>query len=60
MLIVEKLKAKGLVVEVKEGYVHNKAVNSRGGGTIEPQIKLQWFVDVNKPVVAKFKGLLIS
>ena len=50
-LIVEKLKAKGLVVETKEGYVHNKAVNSRGGGTIEPQIKLQWFVDVNKPAV---------
>ena len=50
-LIVEKLQKKGLVTAVKEDYVHNKAVNSRGGGTIEPQIKLQWFVDVNKPVV---------
>ncbi len=50
-LIVEKLKAKGLLVAVKEDYVHNKATNSRGGGTIEPQIKLQWFIDVNKPAV---------
>lgn len=50
-LIVEKLQAKGLVVKIEEGYVHNKAVNQRGGGTIEPQIKLQWFMDVNKEVV---------
>lgn len=50
-LIVEKLQSKGLVVKVEEGYVHNKAVNQRGGGTIEPQIKLQWFMDVNKEVV---------
>ena len=50
-LIVEKLKAKGLLVKVDEGYVHNKAVSQRGGGTIEPQIKLQWFIDVNKKVV---------
>lgn len=50
-LIVEKLKAKGLLVAIKDDYVHNKAVNSRGGGTIEPQIKLQWFIDVNKKVV---------
>lgn len=50
-LIVEKLQSKGLVVKTEEGYVHNKAVNQRGGGTIEPQIKLQWFMDVNKEVV---------
>ena len=48
--IVEKLKTKGLVVKVDEGYVHNVATNSRGGGTIEPQIKRQWFVAVNKAV----------
>ncbi len=58
-LIVQKLQDKGLVVAVKEGYVHNKAVNSRGGGVIEPQIKLQWFVDVNKPAVA-WKGQTLS
>ncbi len=58
-LIVEKLQKKGLVTGVKEDYVHNKAVNSRGGGTIEPQIKLQWFVDVSKPVV-DWKGKKMS
>ncbi len=51
-LIVEKLKAKGLIVKVDEKYVHNVATNSRGGGLIEPQIKKQWFVMVNKK--AKF------
>ncbi len=50
-LIVEKLKAKGLLVKVDENYVHNKATNSRGGGAIEPQIKLQWFIDVNKEII---------
>jgi valyl-tRNA synthetase len=50
-LIVEKLKSKGLLVKSDENYVHNKAVSQRGGGSIEPQIKLQWFIDVNKEVV---------
>ncbi len=50
--IVEKLKAKGLVSKVDEGYVHNVSTNSRGGGIIEPQIKRQWFIAVNKE--AKF------
>ncbi len=49
--IVEKLKEKGLLVKIDENYVHNKATSQRGGGTIEPQIKLQWFIDVNKSVV---------
>ncbi len=49
-LIVEKLKAKGLIVKVDEGYVHNVATNYRGGGIIEPQIKRQWFIAVNKEV----------
>src|SRR3989338_2553967 len=48
-LIIEKLQKKGLVARVDEKYVHNVAINSRGGGTIEPQIKRQWFVMVNKP-----------
>lgn len=46
--IVEKLKEKGLLVKMDENYTHRLATNSRGGGTIEPQIKEQWFVDVNK------------
>ena len=48
-LIVEKLKEKGLLVKTDEGYVHNVATNSRGGGLIEPQIKKQWWLGVNKP-----------
>jgi valyl-tRNA synthetase len=47
-LIVEKLRTKGLVVK-EEPYVHNVATAERTGGIIEPQIKLQWFVDVKKP-----------
>ena len=53
--ILDKLKSKGLLVSVDENYMHNLATNSRGGGVIEPQIKLQWFVDVNRPVV-EWKG----
>ena len=58
-LIVEKLKSKGLLVKVDENYVHNKAVSQRGGGGIEPQIKLQWFIDVNKEMVP-WKGEQMS
>jgi valyl-tRNA synthetase len=50
-LIVEKLKSKGLLVNIKEDYVHNVALSQRGKGMIEPQIKEQWFIDVNKRVV---------
>ncbi|HSX40934.1 MAG TPA: valine--tRNA ligase, partial [Candidatus Saccharimonadales bacterium] len=50
-LIVEKLKQKGLLVKVDEHYIHSIATNYRGGGVIEPQIKRQWFVDVNKEFV---------
>lgn len=50
-LIVEKLREKGLVEKIDENYVHAVAVNSRGGGTIEPQIIEQWFVSVD----TKFK-----
>lgn len=53
--IVEKMKAKGLLLNVDENYVHNVAINERGKGVIEPQIRLQWFVDVNKEVV-EWKG----
>jgi len=53
--IVEKLAKKGLLVKTDEDYVHNIARNERGKGVIEPQIKMQWWVDVNKPVV-EWKG----
>lgn len=49
--IVEKLAQKGLLVKTDDNYIHNVAINERGKGMIEPQIRLQWFVDVNKPVV---------
>ena len=44
---VSVLQEKGLIVSEKE-YVHNIAVSSRGGGKIEPQVKKQWFIRVNK------------
>jgi len=53
--IVEKLEQKGLLVKVDDNYMHNIAINERGKGIIEPQIRLQWFVDVNKPAV-EWKG----
>lgn len=58
-LVVEKLESKGLLVKRDDNYVHNKAVSQRGGGTLEPQIKLQWFIDVNKPAV-NWKGKKMS
>lgn len=53
--IVNKLAGKGLLVKTDENYVHNIALNDRGKGVIEPQIRLQWFIDVNKEVV-EWKG----
>lgn len=44
---VAVLREKGLIVSEKE-YTHNIAVSSRGGGKIEPQVKQQWFIKVNK------------
>ncbi len=57
--IVEKLKAKRLLVSVDNNYMHSLALNSRGKGLIEPQIRLQWFIDVNKPAVS-WKGKKLS
>jgi valyl-tRNA synthetase len=48
--IVEKLREKGLLVK-EDPYTHNVATAERTGGTIEPQIKLQWFVDVDRPFI---------
>ena len=53
--IVALLEEKGLLVKTEKNYRHAVAVNERGKGKIEPQIRLQWFVDVNKPAV-KWKG----
>ncbi len=48
--IVEKLKNKGLLISVDENYVNRVATAERTGGLIEPQIMLQWFINVNKPI----------
>ena len=48
--IVAKLQEKGLLVKTDDTYTNNLSTNSRGGGTIEPQIKKQWFIAVNKAV----------
>ena len=53
--IVKKLKEKGLLISVQDNYEHNIATNFRGGGIIEPQIRLQWFIDVNKKAI-NWKG----
>ncbi len=54
--IIEKLRSKGLV-EREESYTHNVSTAERTGGLIEPQIKLQWFVDVTKEVPGRGKSL---
>ena len=46
--VVEQLQRKGLVESIDDSYVHRIATNSRGGGIIEPQIKKQWFMSMNK------------
>ncbi len=51
--IVEKLKDKGLLVSVDEDYTNRVATAQRSGGTIEPQIMLQWFIDVNKKIPSR-------
>ncbi|MBT3835417.1 valine--tRNA ligase, partial [Candidatus Peribacteria bacterium] len=50
--IVKKLDKKGLLLKVDEDYEHRVAVSYRGKGKVEPQIKEQWFVDVNKEVIS--------
>jgi len=48
-LVVKWLKEKGLL-QKEEEITHNVATAERTGGVIEPLPKLQWFVNVNKPV----------
>ncbi|MBP6042276.1 valine--tRNA ligase [Candidatus Saccharibacteria bacterium] len=49
--VIEILDKKGLLVSSDDNYTHSLALNSRGKGVIEPQIMLQWFIDVNKPAI---------
>jgi len=57
--IVEKLDKKGLLVKVDENYEHTTATSSRGGAIVEPQVKEQWWIDVNKKAV-DWKGKKMS
>lgn len=51
--IVDKLKSKGLLVSVDENYINRVATAERTSGVIEPQIMLQWFIDVNKKIPSR-------
>ncbi len=51
-LIIEKLKAKGLLEKVDENYKHVLRVCYKCDTIIEPQIKDQWFINM-KPLAAK-------
>ncbi len=51
--IVEKLKKKGLLVSIDENYINRIATAERTNGMIEPQIMLQWFIDVNKKIPSR-------
>lgn len=48
--IIEKMESKGLIEKVDEDYVHNVATAERTGEMIEPQIKEQWWINVNKSI----------
>ena len=50
--VVEWLKAQELL-EKEEDITQNIATAERTGGVVEPLPKLQWFVDVNKPIAAR-------
>lgn len=51
-VIVEWLKSEGLL-EKEEPIKQNVSTAERTGGIIEPLPKLQWFIDVNKPVPSR-------
>ncbi len=51
--IVEKLQIKGLLVSIDENYINRVATAERTSGIIEPQIMLQWFIDVNKKIPSR-------
>ncbi len=46
-LIVEKLKEKGLLVEIDDKYTHAVRLCERTGVVVEPQVKDQWFVKMD-------------
>lgn len=57
-LIVEKLKSKGLLVKVEEGYKHAVPACYKCNTAIEPQVRPQWFVAMTKKPRGFFKKSL--
>ncbi|MEK7585847.1 MAG: valine--tRNA ligase [Patescibacteria group bacterium] len=51
-VIVEWLKSEGLLLK-EEDVSQNVSTAERTGGIVEPLPKLQWFIDVNKPIKAR-------
>lgn len=51
-MVLEWLKAEGLFIEEKD-IQQNISTAERTGGIIEPLPKLQWFIDVNKPIAER-------
>ncbi|MDB5225111.1 MAG: valyl-tRNA synthetase [Candidatus Adlerbacteria bacterium] len=50
--VLEWLKTEGLFIEEKD-IQQNVSTAERTGGIIEPLPKLQWFIDVNKPIAER-------
>ena len=50
--VLEWLKAEGLFIK-EEDVVQNVSTAERTGGIIEPLPKLQWFINVNKPIESR-------
>jgi valyl-tRNA synthetase len=55
--IVEKLDQKGLLVKIDDNHELAKATAERSGGTIEPQVMKQWWIDVEKEFQYPFDSL---
>jgi valyl-tRNA synthetase len=51
-VIIEWLRSENLLIEEKE-IDQNISTAERTGGIVEPLPKLQWFIDVNKPIAAR-------
>ncbi len=56
-LVIERLKEKGLIEKIDEEYENNVAISDRSGEIVEPQIKEQWFIDVEKKIASSGKSL---
>jgi valyl-tRNA synthetase len=54
-LIAEKLRRKGLIEKVDEHYAHTVRTCYKCGTLIEPQVKAQWFVRMNKQIAPPSK-----